>query len=253
MAKLPTKITERFLKNIPRFKEVLKIARKRDVNESDTVSILNDILGDVFGYDKYLEVTSEYAIRGTYCDLAIKIGDEIEFLLEAKAIGITLKEQHVKQAIDYGANKGVEWVILTNGIEWRLYRIIFKKPIDFEIVCCFDFMELNPKDINTQERLFLFSKEGVAKKSRENYFDKVKIVNRYIIGNLFLTEPVTSVIRRELRKLSSDLKVKTTEIEHIVRHEILRREIIEGDEAVTAASQILKLNKKAANNRKGNQ
>jgi len=27
----------------------------------------------LFGYDKYEEVTGEFAIRGTWCDLAIKI------------------------------------------------------------------------------------------------------------------------------------------------------------------------------------
>ncbi len=249
MAKLPKKITERFQKNISRFQKVLQIAKDRDVNESDTVSILNDILGDVFGYDKYLEVTSEFAIRGTYCDLAIKLGEKVEFLIEAKAIGIDLKEQHVKQAIDYGANHGVQWVILTNGIKWRLYRIRFEKPINFDLVCSFDFLELNPKDENTQERLFLLCKEGIAKNSREDYFDKVQIVNRYIIGNLVLAEPVISVLRRELRKLADGLKVETPEIERIVRSEVLKREIIEGDEAEAAAVRVTKFYKKNSNTR----
>jgi hypothetical protein len=109
MAYIPKKALERYKKSVPKFKRVLKVAKDKDVNESDTVSVINDILGDVMGYDKYIEVTSEFAIRGTYCDLAIKINEKVEFLIEAKAIGIELKEQHMKQACDYGANHGVQW------------------------------------------------------------------------------------------------------------------------------------------------
>ena len=60
------------------------------------MTIIVDILAEIFGYDKYSEITSEHAIRGTYCDLATKIDGVLQFLIEVKAIGIDLKEQHVK-------------------------------------------------------------------------------------------------------------------------------------------------------------
>jgi hypothetical protein len=120
MSNIPKKVIERFMKTLPKFQRILQTANDRDVNEADTVSVLNDIFGEVFGYDKYVEVTSEFVIRGTYCDLAIKVEDKVQFLIEVKAIGIELKEAHARQAIDYGANHGVQWIILTNGIEWRI-------------------------------------------------------------------------------------------------------------------------------------
>lgn len=58
---------------IKRFQPILASAKARDVNESDTVMIVTDMLADVFGFDKYSEITSEYVIRGTFVDLAIKI------------------------------------------------------------------------------------------------------------------------------------------------------------------------------------
>ena len=90
MSNIPKKVIERFVKTVPKFQKVLQLAKDRDVNESDTVAILNDIFGDVLGYDKYLEVTSELAIRGTYCDLALRVDDKVQFLIEVKAIGIDL-------------------------------------------------------------------------------------------------------------------------------------------------------------------
>lgn len=75
-------------------------------------------MSEVFGYDKYAEITSEYTIKGTYCDLAIKLEGKLQMLVEVKAIGLDLKDAHLKQAVDYAANQGVEWVILTNGAVW---------------------------------------------------------------------------------------------------------------------------------------
>ena len=35
----------------------------------------------------------------TYCDLAIKVDGKLRFLLEAKAIGLELKDDYIKQAL----------------------------------------------------------------------------------------------------------------------------------------------------------
>jgi hypothetical protein len=81
MAAIPAIVSSRFATAIPKFKKILEQARERDVNESDTVTIITDILEEVFGFDKYNEITREYAIQGTYCDLAIKTNKKIEYLI----------------------------------------------------------------------------------------------------------------------------------------------------------------------------
>ena len=74
MVNIPKKVSDRFIKIVPQFQKIISDAKLRDINESDTVSIIQDIFSEVFGYDKFTEITSEFAIRGTYCDLALKIG-----------------------------------------------------------------------------------------------------------------------------------------------------------------------------------
>jgi len=160
MANIPKRVAERLAATIKRFQPVLADARKRDVGEADTVTIIKDMLADVFGYDKYAEVTSEYAIRGTYCDLATRIDGILQALIEVKAIGLDLKDAHVKQAVDYAANQGAEWVLLTNGLRWRVYRVVFAKPIDHELVVDIDFCALNPRSDADLELLYLWCKEG---------------------------------------------------------------------------------------------
>ena len=256
MVKISKKVSERFVKSVAKFQKVLQIAKDRDVNESDTVSILTDVFSEVFGYDKYLEITREFAIRSTYCDLALKIDEKVQYLIEVKAIGIQLKDDHIKQALDYGANHGIEWIILTNGIEWKVYKIRFEKPIDFDLVCSFDFLELKARTEKDQELLFVIAKEGLAKNTRKEYHKKTQTINRFIIGRLILHDATLNSIRRELRKLADGVSINVSEIENIVRNEVLKREIIEGDDAKIAQSRISrfykKMNKKSQKNKAEN-
>ena len=246
--KITKKTEERIKNNIAKFQKVLGIAKDRDLNESDTVSIITDMLAEVFGYDKYLEVTSELAIRGTYCDLAIKLNDKFEYLIECKAIGIDLKDNHLRQAIGYGANKGIQWIILTNGMEWQIHKLKFEQPIQCELVTQFRINELSLKNERDIEKLAIITKEGVEKSLREELYEKSQCVNKFVIGQLLLSEPVVSTIRRELKKLSDGINVEETEVLAMLHDSVLRREIVDetSDEVQSAASKVAKFYRQSA-------
>ena len=163
MASVPSRVADRLIKGIKRFQPILATAKSRDDGEADTVMIVTDMLAEVFGYDKYSEVTAEYSIRGTYCDLATKLDGTLQTLIEVKAVGLELKDSHVKQAVDYATNQGVDWVVLTNGVCWRVYKVIFAKPIDQELVIEINFCALDPKNPADLESLYLWCKEGWIK------------------------------------------------------------------------------------------
>lgn len=244
MVVIPKKVSNRLSKEIGKFQRILRTAKDRDVNESDTVTIIVDMLASIFGFDKFLEITSEQAIRGTFCDLAIKLGGKIKYLIEVKAIGLNLKDNHLRQAIGYGATNGISWVVLTNGINWEIYRIRFEKPVDYDLVCSFDFLGLNSRKQDDQSKVFLLCKEGIEKAAIEKFHDHVATVNRFMVGAITLSAPVVSIIRRELRKISSDVKVSDEEIEKILAFEVLKREVVEGEAADTAMRRVKKQLKK---------
>jgi len=243
---IPKRVTDRLARSVEKFQQVLKVAKDRDVNESDTVSIIKDMLSEVFGYDKYLDVTSEFAVRGTYCDLAIKIDNKIEFLIEVKAIGLDLKDSHLRQALDYGANLGIQWIILTNGIVWQIYKIRFEQPINCDLICSFNIAELDPKNEEHQEKLFLVCKEGLSKDAREEYHEKILTLNRFVLGALILGDEVINVLRRELRKISDGILAAPEEIIKVLTNEVLKRDVLEGDEAIKAQNRVRKFYGKAA-------
>ena len=240
MGALPKKVLERF-RNVSKFQKILLSAKDRDLNESNTVAILTDILADVFGYDKYHEVTSELAVKCTYCDLALKLNDKVQFLLEAKAVGIDLKENHLKQVIDYGANYGVSWVVLTNGIMWNIYKIKYQKPLDYDLVCSFNFTELNWKKADDQEKLYLLTKEGVLKNVRNDFYERSQIVNRFILSALIMSDNVSNAIKKEIKRLSAGIKIDNSEIQKILSAEVIKRDMIEGEEAEKAQSRVKRL------------
>lgn len=245
MASAPKKVAERLVAGIKRFQPILASAKARDVGEADTVTIIKDMLADVFGYDKYSEVTSEYAIRGTYCDLATKIDGTLQTLIEVKAIGLELKDAHVKQAVDYAANQGVDWVLLTNGICWRVYHIVFAKPIDQELVINIDFCALNSRSESDIDLLYLWCKEGWVRSVLGEYHTQKQALSRFFLGAMILTDPVLDIIRRELRRVSPEVRIETEQIKTVLTNEVIKREVQEGDKADEARKKISRAQNKA--------
>lgn len=245
MASIPQKVVDRYKLTVPKFQKVLIDAKKRDLNEADTVTIVKDVLADVFGYDKYTEITGEYAIRSTYCDLAIRIENKIQFLIEVKAVGLDLKENHLRQAIEYGANQGVPWVILTNGICWQLYKLRLDNKVNYDQVLSFDFTTLALRSDDDKDKLFALTKQGLAKSIRENLYERTQLVNRFAIAALILSDTVVDVLRRELKRSAENLKVENDEVVAILKNEVLKRDAIEGEEATKAQSRVKRASNKS--------
>jgi hypothetical protein len=242
---ISAKTVERIKTSLKKFQPILQSAKTRDINESDTVTIIADMLEHVFGFDKYTEITSEYLIRGTYCDLAIKLDGKLVLLMEVKAIGIELKDHHVKQAIDYAANEGVEWIVLTNGIEWRIYRVTFGKPVGFDLVESFDLVNISLKEKTTMDLLSLITKEGLKKSKLEEHHSYKQILNKFTIGAILLSDEVVNSIRKKLKYIAPEAKVSVDEIKKILNNEVIKREVIDGEKSQLAQKQISRAEKKA--------
>ena len=250
MASIPKRVEDRLVAGIKKFQPILALAKSRDVNESDTVVILNDLLAEIFGYAKYFEVTSEFAIRGTYCDLAIKLDGKLMVLIEAKSVGTELKDQHVKQAIDYAANQGVDWVVLTNGALWRVYKVIFAKPIDQELVCEFDFLNLDAKDDTHLQFLFLLTKEGWAKSAVGEFHQQKQALSRFTVGAALMSDSVLSAVRKELKRVSPDVRIEAEQISTVLEHEVIKRDVLESEKYAEAIKAIARAAAKIARNKK---
>lgn len=236
---IAARIAERLAAGLKKYQPVLASAKSRDVNESDTSMIVTDILAEVFGYDKYAEVTRELCIRGTFCDLATRIDGKFQLLIEVKAIGLDLKDSHIKQVVDYAANQGIEWVALTNGQIWKVFRVIFAKPIDAEPVLEVDLLALAAKNAAHIESLYLLTRESMVKSGLHAFHDQAQATNKFYLGAIVLSDAVVDTIRRELRRLS-EVKIEADDLRTALKQEVLKREVIEGDKADSARRKVTK-------------
>jgi len=227
-------VHERFRAGLKRLLPILEQQRTRDVSEADTVTLVKDVLSEVLGFDKYSDLTGEYAIRGTFCDLAIKLDEKISHLVEVKAIGIALKERHLKQALGYASNEGIEWLILTNGGTWQLYNVVFAKPIDKTLVAELDLFTFDLQDPQHAERLYAFSREGIKKGVHSKLRDRQEALSRHLVAAMLLqNRKVVQSLRREVRKVIG-IRVDPRELRQVLRSDVIKRDILE-DPAYEAA------------------
>lgn len=232
------KISKRFLDrartSLRKYQKLFESARARDVNESDTTVIISDFLAEVLGWDKYSEVTTEFAIRSTFCDLALKVDGRPAFLIEVKSVGTDLRDNHLRQAIDYAANAGIEWVILTNGIAWQAHRMRFEKPIAADEVFSIDLLDPLCKPATLLEKLYLISRDAVNASAMAKFWQQKEATSRYVIAQLVLSDAIVSAMRRHLKRQYTGLKVTEADLRHRLLEEVLKRDVLEGERAAAA-------------------
>ncbi|MCY4380956.1 MAG: type I restriction enzyme HsdR N-terminal domain-containing protein [Proteobacteria bacterium] len=237
--------------HLKKYQKILTIALKNDHNEANTVTIVKDIFADIGGYDKYSEITSEYEIKNKYCDIAVKLNDTLNFLIEVKAIGNSLKKSHMEQARNYAANEGCEWVVLTNGIDWRVYHLDFGKAIADELVLQFNMLEFSIDREDDVNKIFASSKSGIEKKSLHVAYQNSLLVNKHMISALLVTEPVLKHLKKwlgDLKKLNTGPKQKHSIshelIQRIIEREVIKEAIKDTSEFATAKKRWSSLHKK---------
>lgn len=238
--KVPKKAQDRLVAGLKRYQPIVGKLRARDISEADTVTVIKDMLTDIFGYDKYVELTSEQQIRGTFCDLAVRVEGKIYYLAEVKSAGTNLNENHLRQAVNYGAHQGIEWVILTNAIEWRIFRIKFGQPIDWQEVYSFDLCALSSRSAEDLSKLFMLCRESISSDALAEYHRQAQIVNRYVVAELIQSESVVGALRRELRRLFEGVRVTDEELRTILTNDVIKRDSLDGDMPKQAKAAIRK-------------
>lgn len=244
MQQIPAVVRKRLQKALPKFAEILRSAKRRDVNEANTVTIITDVLEEVFGFDRYSEITREQATGTGYCDLAVTIHGSIQYLIEVKPVGVSLNIKHVRQAVTYAAEKGITYVVLTNGIDWNLYKVVLAGKIEKELILNFDLLNLNPKKDENLQTLFMLCKRGMANKSIDDYYEHQRIVNPHVLAALLLKEPLLKMLATELRRLKDGMRLPSTdELANLLKQSVLKRELLDG-EGAEVANKIVKVKRR---------
>ena len=141
-------------------------------------------------------------------------------------------------------NSAIE--LLRDTLGWRTFYAYNDEVLDDDS---------SPKSIGRSSYkeilLIRYLKEAVFKFNdwmTDELFEKVQCVNRFVVGQLILHDPVISLIRRELRKMADGIMVESEEVENILRMGVLKRDVVdeEDSEAQKAMQRVAKFYRQAA-------
>lgn len=183
----------------------LKVYRKefldgniKELDESGTRIMINRFLSEVLGYKQLEEIKTEYMIKGTYADYVIQVNKNRHFLVEVKALSFQLSEKHLRQTVNYGANEGIEYALLTNGKNFEFYKIIFEQPISSRLIFAIDLSDAATLK-NAANHLQHLHKESVMKNLFKPLWNKCEATDPYNIAGIICSDPVLKCIKKLIK------------------------------------------------------
>lgn len=129
-------------------------------------------------------------------------------------------------------------MLLTNGAVWQAHRLRFEKPITHDLVFTLDLLDADTKLADATEMLYLISKEAGNCSAIESYWKHKEATSRYVIAQVLLDPAVLALVWRQMRTFSKGLKVTVEDIENVVRNEVLKRDVLDGEKALAAGKII---------------
>jgi hypothetical protein len=205
----------KFTQSIKDYKKKFLDKPLGDLDESGTRILINHFLTEMLCYETLTEVKTEYMIKGTYADYMIQIGGKRHFLVEVKALSLSLSANHLRQSINYGANEGIDYVLLTNGLSFELYKVLFEKPISQELIFSFNLSDLS--DLKSiVDQLQYLHKDAVLKNGLDVLWDRYLALSPKNLSKILYSSEVVKFLQKELRRKSS-IKFDETSVENAIK------------------------------------
>ncbi len=144
-----TNISKEQRKAIRDARKMIEEVMKMDGNEAETRRRVERIFESVMGYDAFKHLSRERAVKGAgateHVDFALHTDPGTDarpmVMVELKRVGVDLVKKHLKQVTSYAIDAGCEWILLTNGREWKVYHVEFGQPPKVEILDSWNLLE----------------------------------------------------------------------------------------------------------------
>jgi len=203
-------------------RNMIEAVAKADGNEAETRRRVERIFESLMGYDTLKHITREHAVHGVgdteYCDFAIQLDKKESsvpiVLVELKKVNVDLMPKHLKQVSSYAINMGCEWVLLTNGKEWKLYHISFGQPPQPKLVDSWNLIGDDP--VILAEKFSLVGYKNITKGGLARLWEKSNVLTAHNILGAILSRESIILIRRKLKR-ATDVLVSPEEVVGAVR------------------------------------
>ena len=188
-----------FVSELRKYKRKYLKEKYLELKEPATRLMINSFLTDVLNYVELDDIKTEFPIKGTYADYVIQLDKKQQIVIEVKAIQIDLNEKHIRQSLNYAANEGIDWVLLTNGKQWLLFRVLFEKPIKNKLVFNLD-LSVDEDFKKALKNFEYLTKKCVQQGDLENYWNRfIAIEPKNLCLNLYESDTLR-LLKRKLKK-----------------------------------------------------
>lgn len=229
MAVYQEKAKERIKAALRKQANLVTKAKEGKWQEADTRKIVLKTLTEVLGWDEFENITGEFAIKGQYADYVIQKDGVILAVIEIKQIGLKLNNKHLTQAQTYAVNEGVEWIFLTNGNDWRIYRIVFENKIpDAKLVFIVTIDDSSMRPAQKVDYLYLLSVEAFRKNELSAHYNRHVALSGVNLSSKILSVPVLDKLKSEIKK-STGHKVNDDELAALLIERVIREEAQPGN------------------------
>lgn len=218
---------EHLRSGIRKFTRPLADLAARDANEGDTRFLVTDFLCEALGYDKYTDLTTEYLVKGEFADYGVRIDKELIAFIEVKRVGTKLDAKHLRQVEMYAVNEGVEWAILSNGANWKVYHLTGGPPLPIAIDLAIDVDLLGNEPLAQKaNQLFYLTRESLKRHQIDELWKAKSATSPKSLGRVILSPPVVTAIQKELRRQTKE-NVELSELGRLLKVAVLREECFE--------------------------
>lgn len=186
-----------------RFQKPLTDLVNRDANEGDTRLLVTDFLCDALGYDKYEDLTTEFAVRGEFADYGIRIDKQLVAFIEVKRAAQKLHARHLRQVETYAVKEGLEWVVLTNGQIWQVYHIAAGTGQQVATTLTLE-VDLLGSESPTKKTgaLFHLHRNALKRSTIDELWKRQTATAPGVLAAVLVSAPVLDAIRKEVRRTS---------------------------------------------------
>lgn len=231
MIKIPLKFKKSIANELKRFIPIFQNlkAKGTSTSEDDSRIILNDVLSDVLGYDKYNELSTEQREKGGRLDYVVKLTDgpnvkkrdKYDFVIEAKAVHHELSQKYIDQVLSYCLTSNTLFFVLTNVMRWQLYKVIPAKKNtkpEAELIHEVDFSQQTNIDSLTEE-FYIFSRNSYLSGDWKKVETLKKATNPDDIYTIILSPKIVKSIGKILGEIHG-LKITDDIVADIIENEI---------------------------------
>lgn len=135
----------------------------------------------------------------------------------------------IEQAENYASRIGLRWVLLTNGIEWKLYHLSFNEGegITYDELFSVNLADdVTEKIVKIWNCLGMLSKESFKRQVLDVFLNHKKTLAPASLVKALFSEIVLVTIRRELNR-SSEVRVDIQDVFEAIKDVISKNALLE--------------------------